>query len=350
MPHRRLMERSLLAGLEERGIQLLAAVTPPEVDTAADLVLACRAAGISVGLWPMLDDASGRWASARSMAAFVPYVEHLLTELHRRTAMPDVLAVDLEPPIARTRRLLGSSAGPALMEVRPHPAIGDMGGGALVELMQQLHALGVETITAFIPALLCDQRRIRGWGRVLETPLPEAPPGRLAAMAYTSLFEGYSGGLLRRADARALLGAFCAVARRRWDGRAAIALGAVGMGALGDERVYRSPTELADDVAIARAAGVDDIALFDLGGALGRAPAERWLDALVHTEPAPRRPRLTPRAAAVLAALYGASPPLELAGRWLEGRSRRSDPGTDPAPRARRRETLKSVLSRSDVP
>jgi hypothetical protein len=54
--------------------------------------------------------------------------------------------------------------------------------------------------------------------------------------------------------------------------------------------VYRAPNELADDVAIARAAGVDDLALFDLAGAVARPPLDDWLDAFVSTAPADSAP------------------------------------------------------------
>ncbi len=97
-------------------------------------------------------------------------------------------------------------------------------------------------------------------------------------MLYTSILEGWARGMLDRGDALALLGWSCRTAARRFGAIAGASLGAVGSGAFGDEPTYRSPAELADDVAVARAAGVDDLALFDLGGVLRRPPAEAWLD------------------------------------------------------------------------
>jgi hypothetical protein len=61
-----------------------------------------------------------------------------------------------------------------------------------------------------------------------------------------------------------------------------MSLGCVGTGALVDEPVYRDPSELAEDVAIARAGGCHDLSLFDLGGVLHREPAEAWLEAFAH--------------------------------------------------------------------
>ena len=81
--------------------------------------------------------------------------------------------------------------------------------------------------------------------------------------------------------------------------RASISLGSVGVGALGDEQPYRSVAELAHDVSLARACGVDDLALFDLGGVLQKARPQDWLDAFVQT-PAAEGPRPTARRTRIL--------------------------------------------------
>ncbi|MCK6550309.1 hypothetical protein L6R52_31020, partial [Myxococcota bacterium] len=66
---------------------------------------------------------------------------------------------------------------------------------------------------------------------------------------------------------------------------ASVSVGLAGPGKLGDEPVLPSPDALALDVAAARAAGVDDLALFSLEGVLGRASPEAWLEAFVATPP-----------------------------------------------------------------
>ncbi|MEQ9073301.1 MAG: hypothetical protein RLP09_05550, partial [Sandaracinaceae bacterium] len=150
------------------------------------------------------------------------------------------------------------------------------------------------------PPVVLPGRAGRGWQRALGTPI-DAGYDVLSAMLYTSLFEGYGFGVVRRDDARALLDRFARESRARFGPRASASLGAIGVGALGDERTYRDPAELAEDVALARAAGVEDLALFDLSGALARPPLGAWLDALVETPPAPEGARQTPRARAVIA-------------------------------------------------
>ena len=56
-------------------------------------------------------------------------------------------------------------------------------------------------------------------------------------------------------------------------------------------------------MAVTRAAGVDDLTLLDLGGVLGRPPAEAWLDAFVETPAAAAIPEAPRRVRAGLAAL-----------------------------------------------
>jgi len=113
-----------------------------------------------------------------------------------------------------------------------------------------------------------------------------------------------------------LLAASCRAAKERFGAIAGASLGAVGKGALGDEAVYRSVGELREDVAIARRAGIDDLTLFDLGGALQRPPMEAWLDALVETEPAKEEPAWTLRSRAAIGAGLLIARALGAAERW----------------------------------
>lgn len=272
-PVDRLIAPATLALLAARDVQLYVAITPPVRARAGEIVAACRAAGVAVGLWPMIEDSAGRWASAWNGVAFARYVRDLLDQLG---ATPDELLIDLEPPIALVRQLLRGRPAP----YGPPPRTG---ARALRELIAELARADLPVVATVHPWTVSGAGR-RGWQRALGTPVDGVPFRRVFAMAYTSLLEGYSRGLCRRRDAEALLAHWSADLDARLGTTAGIALGAVGIGALGDERSYRDPTELARDVAIARGAGAQHLALFDLTGALDRPPAAAWLDAL-RTEP-----------------------------------------------------------------
>jgi hypothetical protein len=157
------------------------------------------------------------------------------------------------------------------------------------------------------------QSGIGGWQRFFGTPVDRLPVERFSPMLYTSLIEGYARGRLARADARVLLDAGARAVQRRFGSRASVSLGAVGTGVLGDEPTYRDARELADDVAIARAAGADHLLVYSLDGMLARDPYEAWLDAIVFTEPAESPPAATARTTAILGALVAASRAMTLA-------------------------------------
>lgn len=279
-------------------VGLVAAVRPWQLGEVAELVRAAAGEGVPLSLWPMLADEDGRWANARNAPAFGAFVRALCDVLDAARARVGEIALDVEPPIADVRALLGEAGRregvkASLRAVRD----GMRGAGAAYgELVAELGARGVRASAALVPLSLAGGR----WHRMMGWPEREAAVEHLSVMLYTSILEGWSRGVFDRQDARALLARGCSSAVRRLGARAGASLGAVGTGALGNEPVYRGVDELADDVAVARAAGLDDLALFDLGGVLRRPPPEAWLEAFVATEPAAELPKPSTRVRAAV--------------------------------------------------
>ncbi len=281
--------RTLLA---QRNIQLLVAVTPSRLAKLDTLVAHYRDAGINLGLWPMVDDDDGRWGSTFNAQIYSDFVLRVAERGHPGST----IAIDLEPPIALTRALLSGNP----LSIRRLARIENRESGLVIlqTLMSELRARGHCTIAAVHPILLADGHQESAWQWLLGTPIDKMDFDAVSPMAYTSLIEGYSRGLLARRAATSLLVQTAQAARDRWQERASVSLGSVGIGALGDERPYRDLSELAHDVALARACGIDDLALFDLGGALQKPQPEAWLDAFVETPaatgqaPSARRTRL----------------------------------------------------------
>ncbi|MDC0745099.1 hypothetical protein [Polyangium mundeleinium] len=287
--HAEITSPAVLAALAQRKIGLIVAAQPGPRADLVRLAQAARDAGLSFAIWPMLTDAAGRWASVDNAARFASYVHALVDELDAAGALPDEVALDLEPPIDRLRRMLGLDP-PA--RSAPPPDDGEAILGALVRDLRARVPTPIRVSAAVIPLVLLDDER-SGLERWLGTPVGSIAWDHTSVMVYTTLIEGYSRGLLTRNDVRPLLASACRLTASRFGARAGVSLGAVGKGALGDEATYRSAAELADDVAIARAAGIEDLTLFDLGGVLRRPPWEAWLDAFTCTAPAPRLPEAT---------------------------------------------------------
>lgn len=272
----RLVRPDVLHALRERGIQLALAMR----EAAPRAVIeAAREAGVSVAIWPMLDDERGRWASTANAAELSAFTRERLDELAQHGALPDEVCLDLEPPLPRMRRALDT--GVVLGRVTGDH---EQATAELCALVDHAAQLGVSTWAAAVPLVLADRVGAPSWQRLLGTPVDALPLQRVCVMLYTSLMTGYSRGALRRRDAEYLLSRAAARTRQRFGARASVALGATGIGALGDEATYRDLEELRSDVAIVRAAGIDDIALFELGGVLARPRWQAWLDALAQTD------------------------------------------------------------------
>ena len=292
-------------------MQLLAAVQPGGQDDALRVIERARAIDLSIGLWPLLPDDRGRWLHSENAGEFARWIDAAPPRDRSAGMSIDALVLDLEPPIAEVRRLTGGrlSAARAWLSRRTDPS-------AHRAIVAMLAERGIEPIAAVMPPVVVPGASGRGWQKALGTPM-DAPYRSLHAMLYTSLFEGYSRGVVGRADARALLVRFAQIARGAFGDRAGVSLGAVGVGALGDEGTYRDVSVSADDVALSRLCGVEDIALFDLSGVLARPVAERWLDALVSTPPARDRPAQTLVARAITGTLWIAGRALDVATRAL---------------------------------
>jgi len=302
VPYDTLLGPEVRRCLAARGLGVHVAVTPPQLDGIARVVSTLVDDGLDVAVWPMLDHADGRWPSAYNGERFDAFVTEVLRRL---STYPRSIALDFEPPIDEL---------PGLIRLDPRALLGRWRRRGLAaratthfaSLCTELHARGLETMAITFPFALEDDRR-SGWQRLFGTPLAGLPCHRFNAMLYSTMFEGYTRGLLDRADARGLLAWWSRRMHERYAEQASVSLGCVGPGILGDEPIYREPRELADDVAVARAAGIHHLVLFSLGGVLGRPPAEAWLDALVDTPAAPTATSLTPKGRVVISGLRTAA-------------------------------------------
>ncbi len=259
--------------LQRYRLSLTLAVRPWDLHELNALLPVLAGDGIEVGLWPMLADAEGRWANVASWPSFARFVDVLLRSIE--PALPSELVLDIEPPISRLTAW--KDGRPALLPRTGAFAYRRTAAG-MSTLVAELGRRGVPVRTAIMPFLVFDGP-LRLGQRLLGTPGLEVPVAAHSLMAYTSLFEGWSRRTVSRRGAENLLYASACAAHLRLGPRASVSLGVVGTGAFGDEPVFRSPAELARDVALVRAAGITDVALFDLAGVLARPPAEAWLDA-----------------------------------------------------------------------
>ena len=289
LPFEEVTRPRTVALLRRHELEIVLAVRPWQLPDLPGVARVLRDAGVPVSVWPMLADEEGRWASAHNAPSFARFLRDAADLLEAAGVPPREVLLDLEPPFAQARALAtsGGSRGPwlDLASARPRattPRAMDDASSELAAAVVDLHDRGIATASAVWPLVALDPPGARGWQALLGTPVDALATGRVSVMVYTSILEGWSRGAIRRRDAKLLLTAASARALRRWGASAGISLGCVGTGALIDEPVYRDPSELAEDVALVRAAGCHDLSLFDLGGVLAREPAEAWLDAFAY--------------------------------------------------------------------
>lgn len=296
MPPERLAEPATRRLLSRFGVQPLVAL-PPERETPAMADALARLSGAGpIGLWPLLEDTEGYWPSDGNVQAFSARVDAALAFARRAGAQVRTVVVDLEPPLEVTHALFDDGPVGAMVTLsgrvrrawrvderrRREQARADF-----VAFGARLEALGLESFATVLPNVLLDAPGGRGiWQALLETQALAPRWGRVCPMLYTSVFRSMlpSG---RAASARALAFELARRARIRCGPRAAAALGLAGRGKLGSEPVLPSPEALAADVAVVRAAGLDDLALFSLEGVLDRDAPEAWLAAFAEARAAP---------------------------------------------------------------
>lgn len=273
MPLAALLDPALLSRAAQAADGLVVAVRP--TDRQLDRVVAAlRDAGLAVTLWPMLEDAAGRWCTTENSGAFVAFAERVRRDAGLRAN--DALLLDLEPPwrlldaVARGRVGQAWAAHRELVSWRSRTIA--RAERELSEYVTELKAGAIDVHTAELPWALVAP----GWARAFGVPHVGAAATR-GVMLYTSMIEGYSRRMLGRAGAVRGLRRLGARALTWLGPDAELQLGAVGTGALAHEPVYRAASELAEDLTAVLELGCRRIAVFELGGILRRPDADLWL-------------------------------------------------------------------------
>jgi len=229
-----------------------------------------------LGLWPLLGDDEGYWPNAHNLDAVVRRIDALRSLVRAERLRVGTVCLDVEPPLAVMRALQqgGLRSGRALAALRAarRPERAEPARRAFARVLEGLAADGFERYVVHLPLWAFGRL-----GAALARPLGLVRgPGDVEAwMAYTSLAQRWLRS--ERITHRWLAATARRRARARHGPQPALALGCVGPGKLGDERSWPSVDCLRRDVAIARRAGLDDLALFSLEGVLAREDPEAWL-------------------------------------------------------------------------
>jgi hypothetical protein len=277
VPYDELVRPDVITLVARYRLDLLLAVRPWQLADVPGVVRQFRDRGVFVALWPMLSDSDGRWLSASSAASFITFADELLAAV----PFADELVLDLEPPKAQLAKW---KAWRPTWRQTPSPNRYHDARAALVDATKRWQR--DRRVSSAVLPLVAFEVGGQWLQRAIGTPASPLHVDRHSVMTYTSLLEGWSRGLVDRRRAETLLAMCARLTRLRFGARAGISLGTIGVGAFEDEPCYRGPHELARDVAIATAAGIRELSVFDLGGILRRPPPEAWLEAFGADAPA----------------------------------------------------------------
>jgi hypothetical protein len=234
-------------------------------------------------IWLLLPKEQGYWPSERNAELFASRVDELLRWADREQVRMPWLAVDLERPLWQAKLLDGAhGAGKLLAQTRVAAANLNRRRFARAQaiyrnMAEGAHHSGLKLLCAAHEYILDDLVAGASLMQDLhEAPVLAVPWDAISVMLYTSL----------GCDRRWLYEVARDLRLRLADSVAGASIGLTGVGVLGSEPHYVGPAELAPDVAALKAAGVDDLAIYNLEGILDSGNPEAWFEMVLNTPPA----------------------------------------------------------------
>ena len=278
--------------LARYGVSLGVAIPQQRLGPGLERLLgACGQAGAPVMLWLLLPEEQGYWPNAHNVSQYLDYAHRVCEWLDSRNLRADWFAVDMEPPIHQLRGLKEASPANApghlvnmLREnrdrTRLHAAAEQYSG-----LVQRLHQRGAKVLAAAGDIVATDMATgAGGFQNAMATPVTMAPFDVVSFMIYSSTVVGMTRGLATHRDMRWYIYRTLSAARAAAGRRVGVSLGVTDRGVISD-RFHTGPDSLLPDVQAALAAGVQDIAVYNLEGILKATRPEAWFDMLTNAEP-----------------------------------------------------------------
>lgn len=268
---------------------------PPDGMNAvyAKMLASYEQAGVTVMLWPLLPDESGYWANEINAAEFAGRIEKIFDWAeHERFGIP-WLAVDIETPFYQMERIKNTSGIDrlkhlisAFSENRDRGRFYDS-SAAYGNLVGRMHARGVKVAAAAAGPVAEDfVKGAVGIQDALETPVSTVNWDVVSFMIYTSTAVGYGKPFVTPRDARWYLYSVMRDMKKLLWNRAGVSIGCTYKGKISDEPFYPTPEELLPDMQAAKAALIDDVAIYNLEGILRHPRPEAWFEALLSCEAA----------------------------------------------------------------
>ncbi len=258
----------------------------------SDFLILYNKENIEITLWPLLEDKLGYWPSEKNADQFISYIKELIDWSNQERVKFQNIAVDLELPYTQVQKINNSPALKKLTSIlniykeNKNKKIFIQSSEKYRHLLKMLHKNNIKTITAAIAEIsediVLDEEKLQD---ILETPVTTVNWDLLSFMMYNSMLVGYSKGMISQKDAVWLLYSRCKDLNKKLGSRAGLSVGVTYIGKLGNEPYYKSPNEMKPDISAAKAAGISDIAIYNLEGVLKYKHPSEWFK-MVLTEKA----------------------------------------------------------------
>ncbi len=277
---------------KEFDVCLNIAVPYRSFDEYSELVRKYEEEGIELCLWLLLPSELGYWPSERNVVFFEDYLDELFEWASEEDLYFPWIGVDLEPPIYQLDGVREKSffeKPSAVVRAGFSNLDKERFEDAMFRyssLLDKVHDYGVKTLTAVEPLVINDALMGTDFIQdLMEVPVFGVEWDRVSFMIYTSMWSGYSQGLISREECTSLLYDYLSDGKEKLQERTAVSIGVTGVGALGDEPYYENPSQLKPDVEASLAAGVKDISIFCMRGILRRGNPREWFKMVQDSKP-----------------------------------------------------------------
>lgn len=252
-----------------------------------------RQAGVELTFWPLMEQEQGYFPGEGNITEYSAMVRHMVEWSRKNEVVPDMLAVDLEPPLQQMHEVTGASTRLSKLK-GVYDAMRDnldreryfKAKADLDELNHWIQDRGIRTVAAVMPWVGLE---LEGEHELIqdmsETPVAGIAWDVISPMLYVTMIEGMAGGAMNSRDANWFVYDSCLKLQEKYAGRAGVSLGLTGAGVLEDEPTFGRPEELLVGVQAALAAGVRDVSIYSLEGLLSRRNPRAWFIALRSAKP-----------------------------------------------------------------
>jgi len=259
-------------------------------DLLANVLRAYADAGLAVALWLLLPKSIGYWPSERNADAFSAHLDAVFAWADRQRVRVPWIAVDLEMPLPQALAYRDSHGLKQTFTIG-RIALANLNARRFARavtrytvILNKIHERGAKALCAAHDYIAEDSHLgapiVQDF---LETPVVDVEWDVVSTMIYNSmLVEQFR---ISPDDARWMQYEVGCELKQVFGERAGISLGLTGVGVLGDEPHYTAPSQLAPDIAVAKAAGLEDIAIFNLEGILHSTDPAAWFQTAIDTPP-----------------------------------------------------------------